>query len=60
MRLPASTEADILAEANRPDRAPYTAIHVTRSLARRLHGALPLVIDDSVPFPGYEVHRAAP
>lgn len=60
MRLPASTEADIAAEANRPDRARAVSIHVSRALARRLHG-LAVVVDDSIPFsPGYEIVRKAP
>jgi hypothetical protein len=54
------TEADIVAEANRPDRAPCRSIHARSGVARRLHG-LAVVVDDTIPrSPGFEVHRAAP
>lgn len=53
--------ADIAAEANRADRAPVSSIHVRSGVARRLHGALAVVVDDTIPrSPGFEVRRAAP
>ena len=55
--IPRDAARDIIAEALRTDRARPVEIHVRSEVAQRC-GALPVVVDDSIPFcPGYEVHR---
>ena len=59
--IPRNAARDIAAEALRPDRARPTEIRVRREVARRIGGALPVVVDDSLPFaPGFEIVREAP
>lgn len=57
--LPSDPDRDIAAEAQRPDRAPAVEIRARRALARRLR-EVAVVIDETIPFPGYEIRRAPP